>query len=163
MFWFKRKIKSDEPAKVIFPEKQTIKVEDVAHKINVALSKLTHEINELTIKHFMPAEIGIKHVIPEIKIVVEHRGFPTAEKKPTVTGELHLHRKEPVDEAILENKAKKAAEINRILATKGERIRNLRQYCWDKYLEYDRKQNVEQARIMKAKVDTIDQILGGQV
>jgi len=59
------------------------------------------------------------------------------------------------------DKAQKALKINEILQTKGEEIRRKREELYNAYLKADR-MNKEIAKELKAKVEILDEIFGGQ-
>ena len=143
--WFGKKPKTATPSiNVITPE--TIKIEGMPEKL---------EINGI------PNEIIVKHVFNKIEI-----SLPT-EFKHLIKGNVNCSQdsqpnapEQPnVSESIRQRQAESAEKINKILQTKGERIRKYRADLWNLYIVADRKQQIEAAKILKAKIDAIDAIL----
>ena len=158
MFWKKKKAEPVPMGRVpVAPSKLEHTVAHIiADELKIALSNLKIEIPPVTVDHKLPDNYTVDLNIPEVKVNVI--GIPTTADKPPTTDT----KKALDDDSIRLRKAQQAQRINEILRTKGEKIRGLKAYYWNAYLEADRKGQKDKAIKFKHKYEAIEEVIGEQ-
>lgn len=146
---FRRKKKVTEPPINMITPPPAVKIEGVPDGFTV---------------FGIPTEISVHHTFDKIEVTL-----PTEfQHLMNVSGSVSQSNSQVinsptveqpnVDESIRARKAEQAEKINKILETKGERIRAYRVMLHESYLKADRQRKLTEASILKAKLDVLDEI-----